>query len=245
MKLKRYYIGRPLAVNSAVILEGEEFHHMANVMRTRVGESVELFCGDNYDYIGVVEEIGKKSAQILVKEKRANICNPKIGIDVFQALAKGDKLSLIMQKITELGAHKLVLFESKFCDVKANSKKPERLESISISACKQCGRSTPVKLEPEILKIGKIKNIIKEYDTFLIFYEAEDNRTLSQEILKLKDKNFGKIAIMIGPEGGFEKAEVDELKNAGAIVVSLGYRILRTETAAMVGVGTIIQMLEK
>ena len=243
MKLKRYYYNGQLHAGQAITLEGEEFHHMANVMRTRAGEQVELFCGDGYDYVGVIEELGKKSAKIFIQEQKQNLCNPNVQIDVFQALAKGDKLSLITQKITELGAHKLVIFESKFCDVKTNTGKLEKLDLVTISACKQCGRSVPVEIEG-VVSLSNIEKMTKDYDKFLLFYEAEDGNTLKAEIEKLKTTKLNKIAIMIGPEGGFEKGEIDELKNAGATIVGLGNRIMRTETASIAGVAVLSQLID-
>ena len=243
MKLKRYYYSDRLNKGEVVVLGGEEFHHMANVMRTRVGEQIELFCGDGYDYIGVVEELNKKDAKIFIQEQKQNLCNPNVQIDVFQALAKGDKLSLITQKITELGAHKLVIFESKFCDVKGNTGKLDKLSSVTISACKQCGRSVPVEIEG-VVSLSDIEKMTKDYDKFLLFYEAEDGNTLKAEIEKLSKQNAKKIAIMVGPEGGFEKGEIEELKNSGATIVGLGNRIMRTETASIAGVAVLSQLFD-
>ena len=162
---------------------------------------------------------------------------------VFQALAKGDKLSLITQTITELGASKLVLFDSKFCDVKANITRADKLDLVTISACKQCGRSTPLEIEG-ILSIKQVSEKIKNYDKFFVFYEAEDGNTLKAELTKLAKQPPKKVAVMIGAEGGFEKSEIESLKNAGATIVSLGNRILRTETAAIAGAAVIMQMIE-
>ena len=243
MKLKRYYYNGNLSKGQTVVLDGEEFHHMANVMRSRVGDQVELFCGDGYDYIGQITELNKKSATISILSSTENVCNPKTKIDVFQALAKGDKLSLITQKITELGAHKLVIFESKFCDVKSNTGKLDKLDMVTISACKQCGRSVPVEVQG-VASIADVQKMIKDYDKFLLFYEAEDGNTLKAEIEILTKQNPQKLAIMVGPEGGFDKTEIELLKNAGATIVGLGSRILRTETAAIAGVAVLSQLLD-
>lgn len=244
MKLKRYYYSEQLNVGHNIVLDGEEFHHMANVMRTKVGDQIELFCGDANNYIGTVLSIEKKHAEISVDSVTKNNCEPKLVLDVYQALAKGDKLSLVMQKITELGASNLLLFWSKFCDVKQNSKKPDRLLAVSVSACKQCGRSTPAQIGDKILTIKDIAKQVHNYDKFFVFYEAEDGNTLKSEIQKISKQSAKKIAIMIGAEGGFEKSEIEALKAAGATVVSLGNRILRTETAAIAGTAVIMQMLD-
>ena len=164
-------------------------------------------------------------------------------LSVYQALAKGDKLSLVMQKITELGASNLYLYESEFCDVKANSNKQERMDSVSISASKQCGRATYVK-SYGVLKIKDIIAKINEYDEFFVAYENEDGKTLADEILE-KKSSLDKVAIMIGAEGGFAEKEISLLRENGANVVSLGKRILRTETAAISCTALISQILDK
>ena len=147
-----------------------------------------------------------------------------------------------MQKITEIGASELCLFESKFCDVKANTHKQERMDSISISAAKQCGRATIVETKG-IMKIKDVADTIKDFDAFYVAYENKDGLTLAADLLKNKE-NIKSVAIMIGAEGGFSEDEIKTLEDAGAKIVSLGNRILRTETAAIVTAGTIIQILE-
>ncbi|MBQ8468707.1 MAG: 16S rRNA (uracil(1498)-N(3))-methyltransferase [Clostridia bacterium] len=243
MKLKRYYVNQNLVVGENVSLEGDEFHHMANVMRTREGDRVELFCGDGNNYLATVYGLSKKHADLHIDSVTKSMAEPNTKLDVYQALAKGDKLSLITQKITELGASKLVLFDSKFCDVKVNTTRANKLDLVTISACKQCGMSTPVQIEG-ILSIKDVCKKIKSYDKFFVFYENQEGITLKDELLKiLKNKN-QKVAIMIGAEGGFEQGEIESLKQAGATVVSLGKRILRTETAAIAGAAVVMQLLD-
>ncbi|MBQ8451544.1 MAG: 16S rRNA (uracil(1498)-N(3))-methyltransferase [Clostridia bacterium] len=242
MKEKRYYVNSNLTIGQNITLEGEEFHHLANVMRTRVGDSICLFNGNGKFYFGIVKNISKKQAEIFIEKEENSSAEPSINLTIFQALAKGDKLSLITQKITELGATTLALFESEFCDVKGNSTKAERLYSIAISASKQCGRATILKIENTV-KLTELKNKISDFDAFFVAYEAEDGRTLVDELTKGKNK-LKNIAIMIGAEGGFSKNEIELLKNCGAIIVSLGKRILRTETAAIACTALAMQILE-
>ncbi len=242
MKEKRYYYNGYLVENTNILLEGEEFHHLTNVMRARTGDKICLFNGDGNFYFAEINSINKKSAEIYINRKESSQNEPIIHLSVFQALAKGDKLSLIMQKITELGASELCLFESDYCDVKAHSNKQERMDSISISASKQCGRATIVESKG-IYKVKEIAELIKDYDAFFVAYENEDGHTLVDSLLANKN-NLKNVAIMIGAEGGFSESEIQLLKNSGADIVSLGKRILRTETASIVCAGTIMQILE-
>ena len=242
MKEKRYYFNGNLDINKTIILEGDEFHHLTNVMRSRIGERVCLFNGDGTFYFGNVKTIAKKYAEIEIVETQKSNNEPTINLTVYQALAKGDKLSLIMQKITEIGASELALFDSKFCDVKANTHKQERMESIAVSAAKQCGRAS-ITNTTGIHSIKQVSEQIINYDAFYVAYENKDGSTLAKDLLANKDK-IKNVAVMIGAEGGFAEDEIKLLEENGAKIVSLGNRILRTETAAIVTAGVIMQMLE-
>ncbi len=241
MKEKRYFYSGKIFLDNPIELDSEESHHLINVMRTNIGDNVCLFNGDGNNYFGKVTEISKKAVKVLVNQLKPSNCEPNINLDVYQALAKGDKLSLIMQKITELGASKFILFESKYCDVKANTNKRERMDKVSISAAKQCGRSSIV-LSCGILNISEICEKIKSYDKFFVAYEMADGKSLF-ECLKTSNK-LNNIALMIGAEGGFSADEIEKLKDAGAEIVTLGRRILRTETASIAGTALIMQMLD-
>lgn len=243
MKEKRFYINEELFEGKNACLEGEEFHHLANVMRARIGDSVCLFNGNGKFYFGKITQINKKNAEILIQNEQISQNEPKINLTIYQALAKGDKLSLVMQKITEIGASNLCLFESEFCDVKSNTGKQERLDNISISAAKQCGRASLVQTSG-IFNIKQVAEQIKVYDAFYVAYEAEDGATLSNLLILNKGK-LQNIAIMIGAEGGFSEKEIELLKSSGAKIISLGNRILRTETASIVCAGLAMQILEQ
>lgn len=243
MKEKRYYYDGTLAIGKSISLEGDEFHHLANVMRSRIGERVCVFNGNGTFYFGNVRNIAKKFAEIEITDEINSKSEPEIELSVYQALAKGDKLSLIMQKITEIGASELCLFESKFCDVKSNTHKQDRMESIAISAAKQCGRASITKITG-IHTIKQVANQIKNFDAFYVAYENKDGLTLVGDLLNNK-QNLKKVAIMIGAEGGFAEDEIKTLEENGAKIVSLGKRILRTETASIVSAGIIMQILEE
>lgn len=241
MKGKRYFYSGELSPNTTINLDGEEFHHLSNVMRSRVGDEVILFNGNGNFYYSEIKSINKKYAEIFVKSQIESENEPTICFDLFQALAKGDKLSLIMQKITELGANSLCLFESKFCDVKANTNKQERLDSIAISAAKQCGRATITKTEG-IYSVKEVAEKIKDYDAFFVAYETSEDITLADYLI---NNSYKKIAVMIGAEGGFSEGEIEQLKSGGAKIVSLGKRILRTETASISCTALAMQILER
>ncbi len=242
MKEKRFYFNGQLTQNSTINLEGDEFHHLANVMRARVGDKLCLINGDGNFYFSVIKSINKKFAEIIIEKAEKSSNEPNINLTLYQALAKGDKLSLIVQKATEMGVNEICLFESKFSDIKANTHKTDRLDTVAVSASKQCGRATIPKIFG-CLSIKEIASKISQYDKFIVAYENEDDKTLASLIKNLSNvaKN---IAIMIGAEGGFSEDEITLLKNSGAEIVSLGKRILRTETAAIASTALIMQLLD-
>lgn len=242
MKNKRYYIENELKENIVVKLDGDEFLHLSKVMRSRVGDSVTLFNGDGFDYESVVLNISKNYAEIEVKEKVVNNMIATSNVTLFQALVKGDKLSTIVQKNTELGTKEIVLFESTYSDVKVGAKNLDKQKRVVISACKQCGASTLTKIEKE-LKFKEMLSELKKYDKVIFAYECEQSNNISNVMDNLSVKD--KIAVIIGAEGGFSEDEAKQIIEAGAISTKLGNRILRAETAGIVLPGIVILSLEK
>ena len=243
MERKRFYFNKEYLKDNIVCLKDDEYHHMINVMRLRVGDSVVLFCGDGLDYTAQIENISKKEATLRVKEIKQNNSEIGFGLTVYQALAKGEKLSLIAQKLTEIGATGLKVFSSEFCDVKPNTARLDKLDKVVISASKQCGRSALLNAPESALKFSDLIKEIKKYDVCYLAYENETGLTLHEDLIK--HKALKNVAVIIGPEGGFSNAEAKTLTDSGAVSVSLGGRILRTETAAIFAASVIVGVLEK
>ena len=164
-----------------------------------------------------------------------------------QGLPKADKMELIIQKSVELGVYDIIPIEMKRCVVKVNEKdkqkKLQRWQKISEVAAKQCGRNIIPKIKP-ILNLKNICNMLKEYDIVLLAYENEKNTTLKQVLKQIDKKQNLKIGIIIGPEGGIAEKEAQLLQNAGAKIITLGNRILRTETVGLVMTGILMYELE-
>ena len=232
--MKKFFVDKSLIGTETIKIVGDQHEHLAKVLRTKVGEEVVCLCGDDNLYFCKVVEIGKKETTVQILRKTLCQSNPKANITIFQGLAKGEKLDLITQKATELGASALVSFESNFTIAKMPRPKTERLTKITQEACKQCGRSKPL----EILDTIKLKDIEKHllgFDLVLFFYEhAPETNTLgglNAEILKAQN-----ICVIVGAEGGFSEDEANMLVNLGAKQVCLGKRILRTETATIASI---------
>lgn len=210
-------------------IKSEEFNHLKNVLRMKEGDDFVAICNDEFNYFCKITSLTKNSAKFCVTKKELNTANPAKEIAIFQGLAKGDKLELVTQKATEIGASKIVPVFFANCDVKANTNKLTRLEKIAVSACKQCGRSKV----PEITECKQLKDLpdlIAGYDVCFFANEREDDKSFIS--LLNGNKNANKIAIIVGPEGGFTANEIATISSI-AQSVSLGKRILRTETAGI------------
>lgn len=246
--MPRFFIKENQIQNNKITIIGEDVNHIKNVIRKQIGDIIEICNQDNEkSYKCEIEKIEEKQITTkIIEELKAQESNIKV--DIFQGLPKAEKMELIIQKSVELGANAIIPVNMKRCVVKLDSKseekKIERWQKISESAAKQCGRNNI----PEVKHLVNIKDIcnkIKDYDAMIVAYENEKENTLKQELTKLKNKqkNF-KIGIVIGPEGGLEENDVKLLKESGAKIITLGHRILRTETVALNMLSIIMYELE-
>lgn len=223
-----------------VIIDSEDYNHIVNVLRMKKG-----------DKILVTNKKSQKTYNCEIKEINADkvICNiideeninieMNVQVDIFQGLPKSDKMEYIIQKCVELGVHKIVPVNMKYCvaKIKDEEKKNIRWNKISEVAAKQSKRNSIPKVENSI-NMTQLYDEIKKYDLVIVAYENEDNITL-KDILKSKE-NPKNIAIIIGPEGGISFDEVENLTKSGAKKASLGNRILRTETAPIAVLSMIV-----
>ena len=201
--------------------------------------------GENY--IAQIEKINKENIIAKVVEKMQTSNESNVEIDLYQGLPKADKMELIIQKTTEIGISKIIPIDMQRCVVKLDEKeakkKIERWQKIAEAAAKQSKRDKIPQVENRI-NLKESINKISQYDVFLVAYEEENVNNLKNELNNLHKKEFYKIGVLIGPEGGIDIKEVTELKENGAKIVSLGKRILRCETAPIVMTSNIIDQLE-
>lgn len=245
--MKKFFVEEEQIQDNKINIVGEDVNHIKNVLRLNVDEEI-LICNNtnSENYICAIKEISKKEVICEIKEKKEAIAESNVKIDIFQGLPKADKMELIIQKGTELGVMNFIPVKFKRTIVKIESKdevkKIARWQKIAEVAAKQSGRDVIPKIK-NIENIKSICNLIQEYDIVLLAYEEEKENTLKNELSKLENKDL-KIAVIIGPEGGIEKEEVQILSGAGAKVITLGRRILRTETVALVMAAIINYELE-
>ncbi len=248
--MPKFFVTSNEIKNDKIQIKGEDVNHIKNVLRAKIEDKIDICNTDEMkDYKCEIEELTNEYINCKIISEKQNDSESNIEITIFQGLPKADKMELIIQKSVELGVNKIVPVDMKRCVVKLKDKyqikKVERWQKISEVASKQCGRG----IIPEIGQVIKIKEIvdkIKEYDTILLAYEKEENNYLKFEIDKLKklEKDKKKIAIVIGPEGGLEEDEVKLLQENGAKVITLGKRILRTETVALNMISILMYELE-
>ena len=216
------------------ILDLSDINHVKNVFRKNIGDKLRAVDGKN-EYFCKIEEIDEKHIKLKIIEKKEDKFSLNIKIDAGISILKGDKMDLTIQKLTELGINKIIPILANRCVVKLDKKK-DRWDNISKEALKQCQGVNPTIID-DIKKMNELE--FEKYDLIIVPYESEKNIYI-KEILKKKDKEIKNILYIIGPEGGFENEEIELLKKREAKIISLGNRILRAETAAIVTGGVII-----
>ena len=244
--MRKFFVKSNQIHDKIIDIIGEDVNHIKNVLRLEKNEIIKICDSDNsINYICEINELNKESVKCNIIETAENEAEGKVKLDIYQGLPKADKMELIIQKGTELGVSKFIPTKFDRCIVKLEGKdeikKIERWQKISEVAAKQSGRD----LIPEIGKITTLNQInINEYDLVILAYEEEKENTIKNELKRLNLKDNLKIAIIIGPEGGIAPKEVEILKEKGAKIVTLGNRILRTETVALYVASVIMYELE-
>lgn len=247
--MQKFFVEENQIENDKINIIGEDVKHISNVLRMQKGEQVLIGSKENLvTYLTEIEHIEKEKVIAKIIEKLDTQTESNVEIDLYQGLPKADKMELIIQKTTEIGVSKIIPVDMVRCIVKLDEKdakkKIERWQKVAEGAAKQSKRSKIPEIKNKI-KIKDLENIIGQYDAFIVAYEEENEVTLKQELKNLKEQEKYKIGILVGPEGGITKDEIERLTSYNAKIVTLGKRILRTETAPIVLTSNIIYELEK
>lgn len=230
MELKRFFVDKSNLIGDTITLTDVEHNHLSNVLRLKTGTSCLVVMGDGYDYECEIVDITKKNSTLKVISKVKNIYDPQVSVTFYQGILKGDNMPLVVQKLNELGISRLVPITSKYTVALGSKNLVSKLQSTANQSVKQCRRSTPIHIE-DITTIDSIVNDFSSYDKVILCYEREGATTMQSVINGLnKPQN---IAVIIGPEGGFDESEVENLVSHGAISITMGRRILRAETASI------------
>ena len=226
-------------------IEGSDVNHIANVLRMKPEEELLISVKGDWDYLCKIVDIETDRVNLKVLESMEQRELP-VNITLLQGIPKSDKLEMIIQKAVELGVSEIIPVKTKRVVVKIDEKKVDtkvnRWNAIAESAAKQSKRSIIPKVH-EPMSIDNALEIVKDFGVKLIPYENADGIDKTRKILDNMDKTKN-IAVFIGPEGGFEESEVERIKNSGFEVITLGKRILRTETAGLALLSNIMIRLE-
>ena len=232
--MNRFYHPDSISAHSQINLSEDASKHLVKSLRLKPSDKIILFNGDGYDYHGEVSDIDKKNVKIAVNEKKLNASEAEIDISILQSVTSRDKLDFIFQKNTELGIKNFYLINTERVNFKIPQDKTanriEHLKKVIISACEQSGRSKIPTIHETILSLNKLTNE-DDHSCKLILNPYTDYSLSNLRNNDLINKK--SFQILIGPEGGFSEAEIKVAENAGFKSLSLGKRVLRTETASL------------
>ena len=233
MEIKRFFAPQSALSNNLITITGDEFYHLSKVLRHKIGYKIIVSLEDGKDYYCTITKMEKDSCEAIVDDVEDNPCISDVKITLFQAIPKGSKIDLIIQKTTELGVDEIVPFYSKYTNEKKFN--IERNKKIAVEASKQSGRAKITKIR-DVISFEDMLDMLLKFDLVIMPYEHSTEGRIG-DIKKLKTaKN---IAYIIGSEGGFDALEVQKAQEKGAKIVTLGKTILRVETAAIVALAII------
>ncbi len=245
----RFFVEPGRLACDQVYIDGDDYNHIRNVLRMKIGEEILLCDEGDKEYLCQIMEYDTDNARVIVSivDIFANARELPVQITLFQGYPKGDKLESIVQKSVELGVYEIVPVMMKRCVVKLDDKKAakkvERLNAIALSAAKQSKRGAIPRVK-EIMSFAEACDYANNMDMILLPYENAEGIDYARQIVaSVRDKRH--IGIFIGPEGGFDSKEVERIEDIGGKTITLGHRILRTETAGMVILSLLMFELEE
>lgn len=239
MSRRRFYVTPEHINDSIVILSAEEAHHLARVLRLRTGDEAFVFDGCGREYRCRISVIEKASAQLEIVDELKEAVESPLRLTLAQALAKGEKFDFIVQKASELGVSAIAPIVTDYTDIKlsddSSARRLDRWKRISLESLKQSGRRKLV----EILSPASLNDFVKSMpstNTMLVL--SERGGLPVKDALSAASTDVNLVA-MIGPEGGWSDSEFDLFQGLGCKMITLGPRVLRTETAAIVAIALI------
>lgn len=243
----QFFVEPSQIMGKRIVIQGSDVNHIKNVLRMRVGEEIAVSNGvDGREYRCGIEEFTADEVICSLRFIKEDGVELPSKIYLFQGLPKADKMELIVQKAVELGAYEIIPVAAKRCVVKLDEKKAagkrSRWQGIAEAAAKQSKRG----IIPQIREVMNMKQAVafaQQMDVRLIPYELAEDMGHTRELIGAVRPGQS-VAIFIGPEGGFEETEIQEALQAGIEPITLGRRILRTETAGMTVLAWLGYLLE-
>jgi len=236
--LRRFFIHTPLA--DEMLIQGQDAHHISRVLRLQIADLLTVVAPDGSAGIAKIEDILADQVVLSLQETIIEDKEPPVHVYLAQGLPKSDKMDYIVQKVVELGVRDIYPMAAEHSvvqyDQAKKDKRQERWQKIAAEAAKQCKRAIVPNVEP-IRNLKAILESVDEETVVLMLYEGQAAQGLKQA---LAECHADKYLLLVGPEGGFSTKEVALCQNHGARIVTLGPRILRTETAAVAGVSIVL-----
>lgn len=233
MRKIRIYQPGSYEVGQIIELNREAAHHVGVVLRMQPGNQLTLFCGNNQEYRAEITSMMKKKIEVKILSVEAVNCESPCAIHLAQAISKGDRMEMVVQKAVELGVASITPLLTEHCAIKFDqarfAKKQAQWQAIAIAACEQSGRNVVPLIQPVISLEGYLGQSLPTLKIVLDPQASNSWQTL--------DKNTSALCLLIGPEGGLSARELKQLVAHQFYPLSLGPRILRTETAAIVALG--------
>lgn len=248
--MPRFYVEDCSDAQEQIAITGEDVNHIRNVLRLSVGDALTVCDGKGKEYTCSIAAVEKDVVYAKIEDINQNAAELPCAITLFQGMPKSDKLEFIIQKAVELGAAEIVPVMMKRTVVKLEDKKKakklERYQAIAESAAKQSGRG----VIPKVSEFRSFRDALAragEFDVLLLPYESAEGIAYAREVIaQAADLPAGsKVAVFIGPEGGFAQEEVAAAQEKGAKVITLGNRILRTETAGLAVLSILMFSMEQ
>lgn len=236
-EMRRFFAGDLTEGAATAKIAGDEFVHLKKVLRLTRGTEVALFNGKGLGLIGVIESIGRDSAEVKITRTVEEVRESALNLKILQGLLKSDKPELIIQKATELGAKEVSFFQTRRTVPAASNKgvKEKRWQRAAVEAAKQCGRITL----PEINLFNDLDTALAGRGGMLKLALWEEERAMGlKEALKGRDAKDG-VVVLVGPEGGLSSEDIEKARQEGFLPVSMGPRVLRAETAAIAALSII------
>ncbi len=242
--MHRFYVFPEDMEKDKATIKNEEFKHLSKVLRLNTGDKIGIFDGTGWEYEGVIASIREKEALIHIEGSCLSPTESPLQLTLAQGLPKGDKMETIIQKNTEVGIHSIVPLELERSVVRLEGKKKidraKRWQKIAVEAAKQCRRA----FIPPVHALQTLHVFLENLpQDRVLLIPWEEGGTPLKQVLQNKEK-YSKISkpvyILIGPEGGLDKKEVEKAQEYGGIPVSLGPRIMRTETAGLVAAAVVM-----
>lgn len=243
--MHKFFVSKDKIHGNNCTIEGEDVKHIYKVLRLIEGDKISINDGEGNEYLGEIKEVSKKEVIVELLEKMELNNESNLKVHLYQGMPKSTKMDLIVQKCTELGISGVTPIITERVVVKSEIsefRKVDRWNRIALEACKQSKRSliptinTPIEYE-------ELLSTLKNFDLVIVPYENQEGQGIRYVANEVRNREIKSVAIIIGPEGGFEEREIQEFKQLGAFVVTLGPRILRTETAGLVALSLLMYEL--